>query len=193
MTGPRHADRPSHTEGSPLDPDKLEVAPGTVHASVQGWVPELATEEELRIALEKAFDYRGDVTLTLKDNSKIEGYIFDRVSGATLATSFVRVLPKDSGQRVKVAYADIAAIAFSGRDSAAGKSWEAWVHKYWEKKESGEADLSLEPESLEQAIFDDSVAQPRLRIDLRLINTIAYGNNRLPARACPLLDKPFTL
>jgi hypothetical protein len=149
MTGPRHADRPSHTEGSPLDPDQLEVAPGTHQESVQGWVPVLATEEELRIALEKAFDYRGDVTLTCKDNSRIEGYVFDRVSGATLAASFVRILPKDSGPRVKIAYAEIAAIAFSGRDSAAGKSWEAWVHKYWEKKQSGEADLSLEPESLE--------------------------------------------
>jgi hypothetical protein len=149
MTGPRHADRPSHTEGSPLDPDELEVAPGTHQESVQGWVPELATEEELRIALEKAFDYRGDVTLTCKDNSRIEGYVFDRVSGATLAASFVRILPKDSGPRVKIAYAEIAAIAFSGRDSAAGKSWEAWVHRYWEKKQSGEADLSLEPESLE--------------------------------------------
>ena len=71
MSGPRHADRPSHTEGSPLDPDALEVAPGTLHETVQGWVPQLASEEELRIALEKAFDYRGDVTLTLKDNSKI--------------------------------------------------------------------------------------------------------------------------
>lgn len=149
MTGPRHADRPSHTEGSPLDPDTLEVAPGTLHETVQGWVPQLASEEELRIALEKAFDYRGDVTLTLKDNSKIEGYIFDRVSGATLSTSFVRVLPKDSNQRLKIAYADIAALAFTGRDTAAGKSWEAWVGKYWEKKVSGEGGLSLEPESLE--------------------------------------------
>ena len=149
MTGPRHADRPSHTEGSPLDPDMLEVAPGTKNEGIQGWVPQLATEEELRIALEKAFDYRGDVTLTLKDNSKIEGYIFDRVSGATLAASFVRVLPKDSTQRVKIAYTDIAALAFSGRDTAAGKSWEAWVHKYWEKKATGEGDLSLEPEALD--------------------------------------------
>jgi hypothetical protein len=127
----------------------LEVAPGTKHEGIQGWVPQLATEEELRIALEKAFDYRGDVTLTLKDNSKIEGYIFDRVSGATLSASFVRVLPKDSSQRVKIAYADIAALAFSGRDTAAGKSWEAWVHKYWEKKTTGEGDLSLEPETLD--------------------------------------------
>jgi hypothetical protein len=149
VTGPRHADRPSHTEGSPLDPDLLEVAPGTKNEGIQGWVPQLATEEELRIALEKAFDYRGDVTLTLKDNSKIEGYIFDRVSGATLAASFVRVLPKDSTQRVKISYADIAALAFSGRDTAAGKSWEAWVHKYWEKKATGEGDLSLEPEALD--------------------------------------------
>jgi len=149
VTGPRHADRPSHTEGSPLNPDTLEVAPGTIHESVQGWVPKLATEEELRIALEKAFDYRGDVTLTLKDNSKIEGYLFDRVTGSSLTTSFVRVLPKDSTQKLKIAYANIAALAFTGRDTAAGKSWEAWVGKYWEKKATGKGDLSLQPESLE--------------------------------------------
>ena len=149
MTGPRHADRPSHTEGSPLNPDTLEVAPGAVHESVQGWVPKLATEEELRVALEKAFDYRGDVTLTLKDNSKIEGYLFDRTTGSSLTTSFVRVLPKDSSQKLKICYAEIAALAFTGRDTAAGKSWEAWVGKYWEKKASGEGVLTLEPESLD--------------------------------------------
>jgi hypothetical protein len=158
VTGPRHADRPSHvapftsartSEGSSLNPDTLEVAPGTVHESVQGWVPTLATEEELRIALEKAFDYRGDITLTLKNSSKIEGYLFDRTSGPTLSTSFVRILPKDSHQKLKIAYADIAALAFSGRDTAAGKSWEAWVGKYWEKKASGQGDLTLQPESLE--------------------------------------------
>jgi hypothetical protein len=158
VTGPRHADRPSHvapftsastSEGSPLNPDTLEVAPGTAHESVQGWVPKLATEEELRVALEKAFDYRGDVTITRKDSSKIEGYLFDRVTGPSLDTSFVRVLPKDSVQKLKIAYADIAALAFTGRDTAAGKSWEAWVGKCWEKKVSGEGDLSLEPESLE--------------------------------------------
>ena len=149
MTGPRHADQPAHAETAPLNPDSLEVAPGTIHDAVQGWVPELATEDEVRIALEKAFDYRGDVTLTTKDGKQIEGYIFDRVSGPTLANSFVRVLPKDSNRREKIAYAHIAALAFTGRDPAAGKSWEAWVRKYWEKKASGEAGLSLQPESLE--------------------------------------------
>jgi hypothetical protein len=149
LTGPRHADRPSHADAAVSNPDTLEVAPGTLHEAVQGWVPELATEDELRIALEKAFDYRGDVTLTTKDGKKIEGYIFDRISGPTLANSFVRVLPNDSNQRQKIAYADIAALAFTGRDPAAGKSWEAWVRKYWEKKAAGERGFGLQPESLE--------------------------------------------
>jgi len=149
MTGPRHADRPSHTEAAPLNPDMLEVAPGTAHDAVQGWVPELASEEELRIALEKAFDYRGDITVTLRDGSKVEGYIFDRISGAALTTSFVRMIPSDASPRRKIAYADIAALAFSGRDTAAGKSWEAWVKKYWENKASGEKGFGLQPEALD--------------------------------------------
>jgi hypothetical protein len=146
MTGPRHADRPEHA----LNPDELEVAPGTAHETLQGWVPELATEEELREALEKAFDYRGDVAVTRKDGSKIEGYIFDRYMGKNLADSFVRVLPKESNDRVKISYSNIAALSFTGRDTAAGKSWEAWVKKYWEKKEKGGGTLSLQPESLEE-------------------------------------------
>jgi hypothetical protein len=146
MTGPRHADRPEHA----LNPDELEVAPGKAHETLHGWVPELATEEELREALEKAFDYRGDVAVTRKDGSKIEGYIFDRYMGKNLADSFVRVLPKESNDRVKVSYSNIAALSFTGRDTAAGKSWEAWVKKYWEKKEKGDGTLSLQPESLEE-------------------------------------------
>jgi hypothetical protein len=146
VTGPRHADRPAHE----LHPDQLEVAPGIAHETLQGWVPEVDNEEELREALEKAFDYRGDVSITRKDGSKAEGYIFDRVMGKNLADSFVRILSKDSEQRVKIAYSDIAGLAFTGRDTAAGKSWEAWVKKYWEKKEKGGESLSLEPESLEE-------------------------------------------
>jgi len=146
VTGPRHADRPEHE----LHPDQLEVAAGTERESLQGWVPELASEEELRGALEKAFDYRGDVTVTRKDGAKIEGYIFDRVTGNKLADSFVRLLPKDGSQRVKIAYSEIAGLAFTGRDTAAGKSWEAWVKKYWEKKEKSGESLSLEPESLDE-------------------------------------------
>ena len=152
MSAPTHANRHGTANAAvepKIDPETLEVAPGTVHESVEGWVPALATEDDLRVALEKAFDYRGDVAITKKDGSKIDGYIFDRVTADNLETSFVRVLPRDSNQRVKISYAEIAALAFSGRDPAAGKSWEAWVRKYWEKKSSGEGNLTLQPESLE--------------------------------------------
>jgi hypothetical protein len=136
---------PSHLSNA----DRLEVAPGRQRESLEGWVPELASESELREALEKAFDYRGDVTLTKKDATKLEGYIFDRISGSTLSTSFIRVLPKNGGSRLKIAYSEIAALAFTGRDTAAGKSWEAWVSKYWEKKTDGGGGASLHPDTAE--------------------------------------------
>jgi hypothetical protein len=132
-----------------VNPDALEVAPGTEHEQLEGWIPQLASEEEIRAALEKAFDYRGDVTITRKDGSKIEGYLFDRRTAATLKDSVVRLYPRNSDEKVAVSYADIAALAFTGRDTAAGKSWEAWMKKYAEKKAAGEKDLSLHPEPLE--------------------------------------------
>src|SRR5262249_10574768 len=132
-----------------VDPESLEVAQGWSHDKLEGWVPSLAGEDEVRAALEKAFDYRGDITITKKDGSKIEGYLFDRRSGADLASSIVRVLPKDSHQKVSIPYSDVAALAFTGRDTAAGKSWEAWVKKYFQKKAAGEKNIGLQPESLE--------------------------------------------
>jgi hypothetical protein len=132
-----------------LDPDALEVAPGTAHEQLEGWIPALANEEELRVALEKAFDYRGDITITRKDGSKIEGYVFDRRSRATLKDSVVRLYPKNSNEKIAISYAEIGALAFTGRDTAAGKSWEAWMKKYAAKKAAGEKDLSLHPEPLE--------------------------------------------
>lgn len=155
MTGKEggHVDHASAETTPPhanaVNPEALEVAPGTVHERLEGWIPELASGEELRDALEKAFDYRGDVTITRKDGSKIEGYLFDRRTGATLKESFVRLYPKNSSEKITVSYAEIAALAFSGRDTAAGKSWEAWMKKYAEKKAAGEKDLSLHPEPLE--------------------------------------------
>lgn len=149
MSIPTHFDR--HDAAGPgtfQNPDQLEVAPGRQHEGLEGWIPELVNETELREALEKAFDYRGDVTITPKNGSTVEGYIFDRVAGTTLSSSFVRVLPKNGSGRMKIPYSEIAALAFTGRDTAAGKSWEAWVKKYWEKKDAG-AGVSLLPDTAE--------------------------------------------
>ncbi|HEV2710610.1 MAG TPA: hypothetical protein VGU67_10385 [Edaphobacter sp.] len=131
------------------NPDEIEVAAGRDREVLEGWVPELATDAEVREALEKAFDYRGDVTITRKDGSKVEGYLFDRRSGTSLTDSFVRIIPSATLTKVNIAYADIAALAFTGRDTAAGKTFEAWVKKYWEKKAAGEQNIQIEPEKLD--------------------------------------------
>ena len=135
--------------GTAHNPDTLEVAAGTAHEQLEGSIPELASDEEIQQALEKAFDYRGDVTITLKDGSKTEGYIFDRRTGKALSDSIVRLYPKDSEQKVSISYSDIAALAFTGRDTAAGRSWDAWVRKYWEKRAAGEKNIGLKAEALE--------------------------------------------
>jgi hypothetical protein len=133
---------------SVVNPDELEVAPGFTHERLQGWVPTVDNEDDLRVALEKAFDYRGDITITKKDGSVLEGYLYDRRQGRSLSDSYARLLPADGSSRINVAYSEIAALKFSDRDPAAGKSWEAWVRKYWEKRSKGER-AEIAPESLD--------------------------------------------
>jgi hypothetical protein len=130
-------------------PDEIEVAAGRDREQLEGWVPALASDAEVREALEKAFDYRGDITLTRKDGSAVQGYLYDRRTGKTLADSLVRLMPNDGSGRVSIAYSDIAALAFTGRDTAAGKTFDAWVKKYWEKKAAGEKNIQIEPEKLD--------------------------------------------
>lgn len=138
-------------------PDELEHAAGRERENLEGWIPALATDEEICDALEKAFDYRGNVTITRKDGSLVEGYLYDRRTGSTLADSVVRlILSPAKGtsagttvQRMMIAYTDVAALQFSGRDTAAGKTFEAWVRKYWEKKAAGETNIQIAPEALD--------------------------------------------
>jgi hypothetical protein len=130
-------------------PDEMEVAAGREREQLEGWVPALATDAEVREALEKAFDYRGDITITRKDGTQVQGYIFDRRNGRTLADSYVRMIPAGQATKLSIPYADIAALAFTGRDTAAGKTFDAWVKKYWEKKAAGEKNIQIEPEKLD--------------------------------------------
>lgn len=90
------------------------------------------------MALEAARDFRGDVTLELGDGSQLEGFVYDRSSGATAADRKVRMLPKDGGPRRSIPEGSIRAVAFTGKDAAAGKTWENWVRRYAEKRLQGE-------------------------------------------------------
>ena len=79
--------------------DEIEVIAGRERENLEGWIPSLATPAEINEALEKAFDYRGDVTLTRKDGTEVQGYIFDRRTGPTLNDSVVRILPSTSREK----------------------------------------------------------------------------------------------
>ena len=122
----------------------------TPRENLQGWIPSLATPEEIRAALDRAFDYRGDVTITLRSGEIIEGYVFDRKSNvAPLDQCQVRIFPKHGSEKMALRYSDIAHLEFTGRDTAAGKRFELWVKNYQERKARGEKNISLQPEPLE--------------------------------------------
>lgn len=118
--------------------------------SGQGAILELAAvAPELRHrAFDEAFDYRGDVTLTLDDGLRLECFVFDRRPGETPADSFVRVIVAADGARRTIPYDRIVRLEFSGKDTAAGKSWENWIRRYVEKRLAGER-ASIESDPLD--------------------------------------------
>jgi hypothetical protein len=96
----------------------------------------------LTAALDAAFDYRGNVTLLLADGSELVGYVFNReLSGPA---PFVQLLPADGGARRRIPLGSIRGVAFTGRDTAAGKSWETWLEKQ-SGKARGEAPQAAGP------------------------------------------------
>ncbi len=129
--------------------EALELAPAADRSNLEGWIPEIANENDLREALEKAFDYRGDVTLTLKSGERFEAFIFNRQTGKTLADSHAQYFAPGAPDKRTVCYADIARLEFSGKDRAAGKQWEDWVRKYNERKAAGEKSIALHPDALD--------------------------------------------
>jgi hypothetical protein len=131
-----------------VDPDSIEVAAGFSHENLEGWVPELANEAEVFAAFDKALDYRGDITITRKDGTKFDGYIFDRKAGKSLDDSVVRLYPADSNQKLSIRYSEIARLEF-GKDRAAGKHWENWVAQYQKKKAAGEKNIGILPDALD--------------------------------------------
>jgi hypothetical protein len=110
---------------------------GSERATLEGRVFRPRTPKELVEAVEQAFDYRGDVTLKLRSGVTIEGYLFNRTP--TGSRPCLQLFPKEEAGEKVIAYEDVISIAFSGKDTASGKSWEAWVAKK-ESQRSAEAE-----------------------------------------------------
>ena len=102
-----------------------------VEPMLKGRVVEFVSNSQPHRTINQVLDYRGDVTITTLDGNSIEGYVFDR--RADVDDPYLRIIPKDGGPRRTIRYRQITQVVFSGRNTAAGKSWQAWVKKYNEK------------------------------------------------------------
>ena len=95
--------------------------------SLEGRVFRPSSRAELAEAIEYAFDYRGDVTVELTSGESVAGYLFNREAAGP--DPWIELFPADSPAPRRIAYAMIVSLAFTGEDTANGKSWEGWVSK----------------------------------------------------------------
>lgn len=115
---------------------KSHSAQGAV-SSLQGRQFAPHSFNELAEAIELAFDYRGDVTVTLRSGHQVTGYLFNRTVRGQDST--FEIFPEGDSGVQSVRYGDVVSVAFSGEDTASGNSWENWVAKK-ESERKAEAD-----------------------------------------------------
>ena len=97
----------------------------TEGASLEGWVP--GPDVSLAEIIERAFDYRGNVTVARHDGTEVAGYLFNREADA--ASPFVQMFDTEGAGPITIPYGDIQMIRFTGRDTAAGNSYAAWLER----------------------------------------------------------------
>ncbi len=125
-------------------PADIKTAPSSRHDSLQGAVFTFQSDKDRFEAIDQAFHYRGDVTLTVR-SEQVEGYIFNRDPKATPPR--IEVFVKGSEEPKIIPYADITAVAFTGKDTADGKSWEAWVSKKESERKAEAERIKAEAEA----------------------------------------------
>jgi hypothetical protein len=94
-------------------------------SSLEGWDSGPVEGAHLDEVIERAFDYRGDVRLSLDDGRQVDGYLFNR--NREVAEPFVQVFERGETGSSTIPYARIRAIRFTGKDTAAGNSYAAWL------------------------------------------------------------------
>ena len=100
--------------------------------SLEGWVPQINDYTSLREVVDFAFDYRGNTTVVKTDGSEVVGYIFNR--NADVPEAFLQLFDEQGNGPLTIPYRDIATIKFTGKDTAAGSSWKAWVERKEKEK-----------------------------------------------------------
>jgi hypothetical protein len=93
--------------------------------TLEGWAPEPDAELPLTRIVELAFDYRGNTTVVKRDGTELYGYVFNR--DVEVADPYFEMFDADGGGPYRVPLADVRTIHFTGKDTAAGKSYAAWL------------------------------------------------------------------
>lgn len=108
--------------------------------TLEGWVPELGEHLTLAEVIGLAFDYRGDTTVVKVDGTEVEGYIFNRNND--VPEPFIQMVDLAGNGPLKIPYSEIQNIKFTGKDTAAGNSWAAWL----ERKERKQTQQTARPD-----------------------------------------------
>ncbi len=95
--------------------------------SLEGRIFTPSSPADLDEAVELVFDYRGDVRLVLRTGEEVEGYVYNRVRER--AQSYLEMFVNGPSGTRQIRYAEIVSLAFAGKDTASGKSWQAWMAK----------------------------------------------------------------
>jgi len=123
-------------------------APG--RSEFEGKVFETPDHEKLDAALRIAFDYRGDVTLDLKERDPVEGFVHNYDLDQDTISIFVKESKRESSDG-QLKASDVTAIRFTGADLAFGTSWEDWMAKS-EKQKKAEAER-IKQEAMEKGLL----------------------------------------
>jgi hypothetical protein len=119
---------------------------GHEHLKLEGKTFRPRNFAELVEAIDTAFDYRGDVSLELKNGRTVEGFLFNRERD--IAAPTVKLFPKNAPGELVIAYGEITGITFTGEDKAFGKSWDAWATKNEAQRKADEERARAEAAAL---------------------------------------------
>ncbi len=77
---------------------------------------------EIAGLVERAFHYRGDITVRTVEGLEVIGYLFNRGSSASGASA--QLFEARTGRQVTIPYGSITDVLFTGSDAASGKHFQ---------------------------------------------------------------------
>jgi hypothetical protein len=113
--------------------------------TLEGWMPQIGEYLTLGEVVDFAFDYRGNVTIVRTDGTEVVGFVFNRSSLAP--EPFIQLFDEKGDGPFTILYSEIATIKFTGKDTAAGGSWKAWLERKEKAKAAGVSRGEPDPDS----------------------------------------------